>query len=65
VAARLWASAALSAATAWGVKIAIGVHHHPWILGAATLIPFGCVYFACTDLLGVGGVRDLVRRKLG
>jgi putative peptidoglycan lipid II flippase len=64
IAARLWASAAVGAASAWGVKIAIGVHHHPWTLGAATLIPFGCVYFACTDLLGVGGVRDLVRRKL-
>jgi len=64
IAARLWASAAMGAAAAWGVKIAIGVHHHPWTLSAATLIPFGCVYFACTDLLGVGGVRDLVRRKL-
>jgi putative peptidoglycan lipid II flippase len=50
--AKLWSAALLAAAAAYGVKLAIGVHH-PWIMAVAVLAPFGVVYLGTTYLLGV------------
>ena len=59
VTARLWGAALLGAAAAWGVKLAIG-HHHPIVMAAATLAPYGVVYIGGTYLMGIG----FIRRKL-
>jgi putative peptidoglycan lipid II flippase len=61
--ARLWGSAALSAAAGWGVKLAIG-HHNPRLIAAAVLGAFGVVYFAMTMLLGVEESRGAIHRVL-
>ncbi len=50
--ARLWGSASVSAAVAWGIKLAIG-RVHPVIAGALILVPYGLTYFAVTWVLGV------------
>jgi len=63
--ARLWTAAALAAATAWGVKLAIGTHR-PVVDGVAILSVYGVSYFAVTYALRVeecaGVVRRLARR---
>jgi putative peptidoglycan lipid II flippase len=61
ISARCWASALLGAAAAWAVKLSMGPHH-PLLMGVATLAPFGFVYLASTYLMGVEGVRQLLRR---
>jgi Uncharacterized membrane protein, putative virulence factor len=59
--ARLWISAALAAAAAWGVKELVGVR--PAILLAVlTIIPYGVVYFAAGAALGVPEVRTVLER---
>jgi putative peptidoglycan lipid II flippase len=50
--ASLWASAAIAAAVAWGIKLALGPHD-PRLVGAAVLGPYGIVYFSMTYLLRV------------
>jgi putative peptidoglycan lipid II flippase len=69
--AKLWSSAALAAAVAWAVKWAvqhaIGAHH-PVLLAAATLLPYGLVYLATTRALGIEGATEVltkVARRLG
>ena len=64
VAARLWGSAILGAAAAWGVKLAIGPHH-PIVIALTTLAPYGFVYLGCTYVVGVGSVRQFLRRRVG
>jgi putative peptidoglycan lipid II flippase len=59
--ARLWLSAALAAAAAWGVKELVGPR--PAILLAIlTIVPYGAVYFAATAALGVPEVRTVLGR---
>lgn len=59
--ARLWLSAALAAAAAWGVKVLVGPR--PAILLAVlTIVPYGIVYFASTAALGVPEVRTTFNR---
>lgn len=59
--AKLWASAAVAAAAAWGLKL--GLHpHNPLISGAVILIPYGLIYLGLTALLGVGQAGALVKR---
>jgi len=59
--ARLWLSAALAAAAAWGVKELVGAR--PAILLAIlTIVPYGAVYFASTAALGVPEVRTVLGR---
>lgn len=61
VTARLWGAALLGAAAAWGLKLAIG-HHHPIVVAGATLVPYVLVYFGLTYVMGVGSIRQFVRR---
>jgi putative peptidoglycan lipid II flippase len=60
--ARLWVSAAVAAAVAWGVKVAIG-ERHPVVAAAAILAPYGVVYFAVAAMFGIRPVR--VSRRSG
>lgn len=64
--AKLWASAAVAAAVAWGVKSALG-GRHPVVFGALIIGTYGAVYFAAAYLLGVeecaAAVRRLMRRR--
>jgi len=58
---RLWLSAAVAAAAAWGVKIAIGPHQ-PLLTGALVLTPYGIVYFAMTYLMRIEETAQTLRR---
>jgi putative peptidoglycan lipid II flippase len=64
--AKLWTSAALAAAAAWGVKLAIG-GKHPLAFGTIVIGTYGAVYFAATYFLGVdecaGSIRRILRRR--
>jgi putative peptidoglycan lipid II flippase len=64
--AKLWASAAVAAAVAWGVKSALG-GRHPVVFGALIIGTYGAVYFAAAYLLGVeecaAAMRRLMRRR--
>jgi putative peptidoglycan lipid II flippase len=59
--ARLWLSASVSAAAAWGIKFAIG-SPHPWIAAGAILIPYGLLYFTLTWFLGIEESAVFFRR---
>jgi putative peptidoglycan lipid II flippase len=61
--AKLWFSAAISAAAAFAVKIALG-HHGPRLLAIAVLIPYGLLYFGITSLLRVPEAQRTVGRLL-
>jgi putative peptidoglycan lipid II flippase len=50
--AKLWLSAAVGAAAAWGVKLALGPLH-PILAAILILMPYGIVYFAVGWLLRV------------
>jgi putative peptidoglycan lipid II flippase len=59
--ARLWLSAGLAAAAAWGVKELVGAR--PAILLAIlTIVPYGAVYFGATAALGVPEVSTVLGR---
>jgi putative peptidoglycan lipid II flippase len=64
--AKLWMSAAVAAAAAWGVKLALG-EGRPIVFGAAILSTYGALYFGAAYLLGVeecaGALRRLLRRR--
>lgn len=59
--AKLWISAAISAAGAWGVKLAVG-HRDPRMVGIAVLIPYGIAYFLITSLLQIPEAQLVLRR---
>jgi putative peptidoglycan lipid II flippase len=50
--AKLWGSAAVGAAAAWGIKLAI-VGVRPEVTAILVLVPYGLIYFAVTYLLRV------------
>jgi putative peptidoglycan lipid II flippase len=62
--AKLWISAAMAAAAAWGMKLALG-QQRPLVAAATILLPYGLTYFAATYVAGVeecaGTLRKLVR----
>ena len=60
---KLWGSALLAAAAAWGVKLAIGMQR-PVVDGLLILATFGGLYLALTLLLGVEECSRAVRRLL-
>jgi putative peptidoglycan lipid II flippase len=67
--AKLWLAAAVGAGVGWAIKLGIG-SHHPIIIAALVLIPYGLIYFAITAALKVpelnsvlGRVLKIVRRK--
>jgi putative peptidoglycan lipid II flippase len=60
---RLWLAAAISAAVAWGVKLALGTSH-PILLAVAAFAPYGLAYFALTSAMGLPEARTMVRSLL-
>jgi putative peptidoglycan lipid II flippase len=58
---KLWITAAISSAAAWGVKVAIG-HRGPLITAGAVLLPYGLLYFGIASLLRIPEAQGLVRR---
>ncbi|MBZ5578197.1 MAG: murein biosynthesis integral membrane protein MurJ [Acidobacteriia bacterium] len=59
--AKLWLSAGIGAAAAWGVKLTIG-NLHPILAAGAILAPYGLIYFAVAYLLRVEECADALRR---
>ena len=59
----LWLSAAVSAAAAWGVKLALG-QGHPLVVASTVLPTYAIAYLGITYVLGIGDVRGLMRRAL-
>ena len=61
--AKLWLAAAVGAGVGWGIKLAIGTHH-PVIIAALVLLPYGLIYFAISSALGVSEANAVVGRGL-
>jgi putative peptidoglycan lipid II flippase len=61
---RLYGAAMAGAAAAWGVKLTMG-QHHPIVMALAVLPMYGLIYLLGTELMGVGSVRSLLRRRTG
>ncbi len=61
--AKLWLAAAVAAGVAWGMKLGIG-SHHPILIAALVLIPYGLTYFAVTAALRVPELNSLLGRVL-
>lgn len=61
--ARLWLAAGISAAVAWGVKLAMGTAH-PILLALAAFAPYGIAYFAITGAMGLSESRTIIRSIL-
>jgi putative peptidoglycan lipid II flippase len=61
--AKLWMSAAVAAAAAWGVKSALG-GRHPVVFGALIIGAYGTAYFGAAFLLGVEECAGVVRRLM-
>jgi putative peptidoglycan lipid II flippase len=59
--AKLWTSAAVAAAAAWGLKLGIGTRH-PLAYGASILCLYGAVYFGVTYLFRVEECAGVFRR---
>jgi putative peptidoglycan lipid II flippase len=60
---KLWLSAAVSAAAAWGIKYALGPLH-PIPLAVLVLTPYGLLFFALTWAWGLPESRAVVGRVL-
>jgi putative peptidoglycan lipid II flippase len=60
---KLWLAAAIGAGVGWVLKLII-VGHHPVIIAASVLLPYGLTYFAVTAALGVTEVNRLIVRTL-
>jgi putative peptidoglycan lipid II flippase len=58
---KLWLSAAVSAAVAWGIRSLLG-HMHPIPLAVLVLTPYGLLYFALTSAWGLPESRAIVGR---
>jgi putative peptidoglycan lipid II flippase len=61
--AKLWVSAIVGAALAWGIKLVIGMRH-PAIVASLVLIPYGLTYFALAWMLRVPEAAALINRTL-
>jgi putative peptidoglycan lipid II flippase len=60
---KLWAAAGVSAVVAWGIRLALGAHH-PIIVAAVVLTPYGLLYFGLTSAFGLEESRTVVGRVL-
>nr|MBA3806052.1 murein biosynthesis integral membrane protein MurJ [Acidobacteriota bacterium] len=58
---KLWVSATVSAAAAWGIRLALGPVH-PIFMAALVLTPYGLLYFALTSAWGLDESRAVVGR---
>jgi putative peptidoglycan lipid II flippase len=61
--AKLWLAAVVGAAVGWGIKLAIG-SHHPAIMAALILLPYGFTYFAIAAVFRVPEVNTVFGRAL-
>ena len=62
---KLWLAALVAAAIGYGIKIALPFHA-PLLVGPCVLLPYGLVYLALTQWLGissVGGAWRALRRR--
>ena len=57
---KLWAIAVLAGAAGYGIKRALPFHQ-PLLVGPCVLIPYGALYLAATQLLGIGNAGSLAR----
>ena len=60
---KLWLAAVVGAGAGWAIKLAIG-NHHPLIIAAMVLVPYGLVYFAIAAALKVPEVNAVLGRAL-
>jgi putative peptidoglycan lipid II flippase len=60
---KLWVGAVAGAAVAWAIKLMLGAHH-PVIVAALVLIPYGVVYFAVVGILKVSEANAIINRSL-
>jgi putative peptidoglycan lipid II flippase len=58
---KLWTTAAISAAAAWGIKLMIG-HRGPLTTACAILIPYGLLYFGIAYLFRIPESQTVLRR---
>jgi putative peptidoglycan lipid II flippase len=61
--AKLWLAAGVGAGVGWAIKLGIG-NHHPAIIAALVLLPYGLVYFAVTAALRVPELNTVFGRVL-
>src|SRR5437870_12665594 len=60
---KLWLAAAVGGAVGWTIKLAIG-QHHPVIVAALVLVPFGLIYFGVTFALRLPEANAVIGRAL-
>ncbi len=60
---KLWLAAAVGAGVGWAIKLGIGAHH-PAMIAALVLLPYGLVYFAVTAALKVPELNSVLGRVL-
>jgi putative peptidoglycan lipid II flippase len=61
--AKLWLAAVVGAGVGWAIKLGIG-HHHPAIMAALVLLPYGLVYFGVTAALKIPELNSVFGRVL-
>jgi len=61
--AKLWLAATVGAGVGWGIKLGIG-SHHPIVIAALVLIPYGLIYFAITAALRVPELNSVLGRLM-
>jgi putative peptidoglycan lipid II flippase len=61
--AKLWLAALGGAAAGWVIRLAVG-DHHPIIIAALVLGPYGLIYFAITAAFGLPEMKALFDRML-
>jgi putative peptidoglycan lipid II flippase len=61
--AKLWLAAAIGAGVGWGIKLSIG-SHHPIVIAALVLIPYGLIYFTITAALRVPELNSVLGRLM-
>jgi putative peptidoglycan lipid II flippase len=59
--AKLWVSAVIAAAAAWGMRRVLHPHA-PLVTGVVILIPYGLVYLGLTVVLGIDQAKTLLKR---
>ncbi|HLQ77203.1 MAG TPA: murein biosynthesis integral membrane protein MurJ [Terriglobia bacterium] len=60
---KLWLSAMIGAAVAWGLRLALHPHQ-PQIAAIVILVPYGLVYLGMTMVFGIDEARGLLRRVI-
>jgi putative peptidoglycan lipid II flippase len=61
--AKLWLAATIGAGVGWAIKLSIG-SHHPIVIAALVLIPYGLIYFAITAALRVPELNSVLGRLM-